>query len=161
MEVEDDLPTIDADPLKFKQVLLNLISNAAKFTDDGEITLRLYTRGKELLIEVEDNGVGIPEEKLESIFDAFTQVDDSYTRTKQGTGLGLALSKRFVELMRGELHVESTVGEGSRFTITLPTDGQTPQKAHAPQADSDARATTLTELSSSAELQALAPVDPR
>jgi DNA-binding response OmpR family regulator len=108
------------DPLKLKQVLLNLLSNAAKFTDAGEIVLTAESQVSTLVISIEDTGSGIPEDQLPFIFDKFRQVDGSSRRKIGGTGLGLAIVKEVVLLLGGTVNVTSTIGRGSKFTITLP-----------------------------------------
>ena len=117
---EQDI-AITADKTKFKQILYNLLANGVKFTNEGgRVTTKLEISGNLLLIRVIDNGVGISPEDQEMLFQAFTQVDTSKARAHEGTGLGLALTKRLVELHGGEIWVESTVGEGSTFSFTLP-----------------------------------------
>lgn len=108
------------DPLKLRQVLLNLLSNAAKFTDAGEIVLTAEPQSSTLVISVEDTGSGIPDDQLPFIFDKFRQVDGSSRRKIGGTGLGLAIVKEVVQLLGGVVTVTSTVGRGSKFTMTLP-----------------------------------------
>jgi PAS domain S-box-containing protein len=121
-----ELPPVSADARKIKQVLFNLLSNAAKFTPDGgSITLRAELIESTLsplcvAIAVQDTGIGIAPENLERIFGDFEQIDSSYARQQPGTGLGLALSRRLCELHGGNLTVESQVGKGSTFTLTLP-----------------------------------------
>jgi len=110
-----------ADADRLQQVVLNLLTNAVKFTDPGgRVQLSCDTRGGQVLIAVRDTGVGIPAEKLDAIFDPFVQVDTNYTRTREGIGLGLAISRDLARGMGGELTVESTVGFGSTFTLALP-----------------------------------------
>ncbi|GBF51500.1 PAS domain S-box protein [Leptospira ryugenii] len=118
--------SIYGDPIRLQQILINLLGNAVKFTNEGHINLSIshtvdIVEHKEmLLIEVEDTGIGIPESKLQSIFDSFTQVDNSNTRKFGGTGLGLTISKKLAELMSGKLSVESREGVGSKFKVILP-----------------------------------------
>jgi PAS domain S-box-containing protein len=110
-----------ADPDKLEQVLLNLISNAIKFTaPGGSVELDCRYRGEVVEISVRDTGTGIPEERLSQIFDPFVQVDSDLTRQRQGAGLGLAISRELARAMNGEITVESRVGAGSTFTLTLP-----------------------------------------
>ena len=115
--------TVLSDPTRLRQVVTNLISNAIKFTQEGEVKvlIRLTSEGdkRQLAIDVSDNGIGIPQDKLESIFDPFIQADTSITRAFGGTGLGLAISRRFVRLMGGDIVVQSRVGKGSVFTVTI------------------------------------------
>lgn len=108
------------DPLKLRQILLNLLSNAAKFTDAGEIVLTAEAQGSTLVISVEDTGAGIPEDQLPFIFDKFRQVDGSARRRVGGTGLGLAIVKEVVGILGGTLNATSTLGRGSKFTLALP-----------------------------------------
>ncbi len=122
-----DVPeTIIADPLRLKQVLMNLTSNALKFTDEGEIYLSVNTKsggtyddGLELLFCVRDTGIGINDNALKTLFDAFTQADGSTTRKYGGTGLGLGISKNLINLMGGNIWVESETGSGSSFFFTI------------------------------------------
>ena len=124
LKTDTALPeTIEADPGRIRQVLVNLIGNAVKFTNQGGITLSVDTRDCEgehcLHLCVADTGIGIPEEKQKSIFEAFTQADGSITRQYGGTGLGLTISNRLTELMGGRMWVESAPGDGARFHFTL------------------------------------------
>jgi CheY-like chemotaxis protein len=121
--VPDDLPTIIADQTRVRQIILNLISNAAKFTEQGSISLHAAVNPQEVLVSVSDTGIGIPEDKQESVFEEFTQVDASTTRRVGGTGLGLAITRRFVDMHGGRIWVESQLGIGSTFTFTLPLAG--------------------------------------
>ncbi|MBX3165941.1 MAG: sensor histidine kinase [Candidatus Eremiobacteraeota bacterium] len=111
---------IRQDRTKLKQVLFNLISNAAKFTKDGSIEVRAEVAGQTVLIQVSDTGIGMSEEQCSKIFDEFAQADESTTRKYGGTGLGLTIVKRFVELMGGSVTVTSQPGAGTTFAITLP-----------------------------------------
>lgn len=117
-------PVVQADWPHIRQVLTNLLANAVKFTEGGRIALRVLARettaGARLVFHVEDTGVGIPEEKLGVIFDAFAQAEDTVNRRFGGTGLGLAISRQLTELMGGTLSVRSRVGEGSCFSFDLP-----------------------------------------
>jgi PAS domain S-box-containing protein len=113
---------VTLDPQKFKQVLYNLLSNAVKFTDDGgsiEVTT-MPCDPSQLRLQVRDSGIGIKREDLEKLFVEFQQLDSSASRRHQGTGLGLALSKKIIELQRGTITVESEPGKGSTFTVLLP-----------------------------------------
>jgi signal transduction histidine kinase len=114
------------DPGKLRQILVNLLGNAVKFTDAGEVELRGWIELGVLYFQVSDTGPGIAPEYLERIFEPFTQVDSSHTRLKGGTGLGLPVSRRLARLLGGDLEVESTVGEGSRFTLSLPVLARDP-----------------------------------
>ncbi|TQV77055.1 hypothetical protein FLL45_03630 [Aliikangiella marina] len=110
------------DGLKIKQIFLNLLSNASKFTKNGEIVFSLRSDGKRFEFSVSDTGVGIPQSQLAYIFEPFTQVDGSQTRKYEGTGLGMAITKSFCELMGGEVNVVSQVGVGSKFEVSIPLD---------------------------------------
>jgi len=118
--VDARLGTIRGDPRKVKQVLLNLLSNALKFTPDGgQVSVHARVRDKAAEISVTDTGVGIAPEDQQAVFEEFRQVG-STSRKVEGTGLGLAISRKFVELHRGNLRVDSELGLGSTFTFTLP-----------------------------------------
>ena len=122
-EIEDALGTMTGDERKLKQILLNLLSNAIKFTPEGgTVTLAARLDSGTLRIAVRDTGVGISAEDQSVIFDEFRQVGTDYARKVEGTGLGLTLTRRFVELHGGDIGVESTPGEGSEFCITLPVE---------------------------------------
>ncbi|MBL8473761.1 MAG: response regulator [Rhodocyclaceae bacterium] len=119
-----DLPaTCLGDALRLRQVLVNLLGNAVKFTEHGEVRLYVSRVGNELLVAVEDSGIGLSAEQMERLFTVFEQADGSTTRRYGGTGLGLAISRRLVELMRGTIEVQSKLGEGSRFEVRLPLVG--------------------------------------
>jgi|GEM_PF-3137237 len=126
-QISEDIPLqLVADSLRLKQVLINLIGNAVKFTQEGEIVLsvcslknNLKEDGLFLSFEVSDTGIGIPQNKLHDLFQAFSQVDSSTTRKYGGSGLGLAISTRLVELMGGKLAVKSSLGKGTSFEFQL------------------------------------------
>jgi signal transduction histidine kinase len=120
VDVPADLPRGHGDERRLTQVLLNLVSNAIKFTDAGSISVRAQVEDSSFLVAVSDTGLGIAEEDRERIFEEFQQVDTSSTRRKGGTGLGLAITRRIVELHGGRIWVESTRGQGSTFAFTLP-----------------------------------------
>ncbi|HSH46450.1 MAG TPA: ATP-binding protein, partial [Longimicrobiales bacterium] len=121
LNVESDLPPLFTDRTKIKQILLNLLSNAIKFTADGSVCLTAASEPEDRVsIVVEDTGIGIKSEDLEKIFDDFRQVDQSPTREYGGTGLGLSITRKLIALLDGTIEVDSTYGEGSRFTISLP-----------------------------------------
>ncbi len=108
------------DPTRVRQILYNLLSNAVKFTDHGEIRVRATTHEGALVVEVSDTGPGIAADKLPTLFTKFTQADASTTRRYGGTGLGLSICRELATLMGGDITVESRVGEGSRFRVSLP-----------------------------------------
>lgn len=111
-----------SDRQRLQQILLNLLSNAHKFTQAGRVTLRADILKSQLRLVVEDTGVGMATESLERVFEAFYQVDSSYSRQYQGTGLGLAIVQSMVSLLKGEISVESQPGQGCRFTLLLPLE---------------------------------------
>lgn len=121
-EIDDDLPEIlNGDASRLNQILVNLVSNAIKFTDQGEICVKfLRTDDAKWGIEVEDTGRGIPESELPYIFDTFRQVEGATTRVHGGFGLGLAIVKQLVNLMSGDIKVESTLNQGTKFNVILP-----------------------------------------
>jgi signal transduction histidine kinase len=120
-ELDAGLGAIVGDERKVKQVLLNLLANAVKFTPaGGAVTLRARAAGDGVVIAVADTGVGIAPQDQGIIFEEFRQAESDYTRTQEGTGLGLALARRLVELHHGRIWVESEVGRGSTFRFTLP-----------------------------------------
>jgi signal transduction histidine kinase/CheY-like chemotaxis protein len=120
LEVPQELPPLYADPTRIRQVLLNLLNNAARFTERGGITVRAFARSDEVEVVVEDTGVGIPPDQLKDIFSEFYQIDGSLRRKYGGTGLGLAICREFVSLHGGRIWAESEVGKGSTFHFTLP-----------------------------------------
>src|SRR5687768_4897012 len=110
-----------ADPERLQQILLNLLTNAVKFTDrGGRVRLECEVSTESVVVRVADSGIGIPHDKLESVFDPFVQIDTRLTRPQEGVGLGLAISRDLARGMAGDLRVESTPGAGSTFTLTLP-----------------------------------------
>jgi len=119
-------PVIQTDPLRLQQILLNILGNANKFTLGGSISLsardELLAGRPVVAIAVVDTGIGIPPDKLETVFDAFTQVDNTATRRFGGTGLGLTISRRLCELLGGGIAVTSRLNVGSTFTVRLPAD---------------------------------------
>lgn len=141
--VASDLPTWRrGDPTRLRQVLVNLIGNAVKFTEKGEVAVTVRTDpssmdGELILFTVRDTGIGIPREKLISLFGTFTQVDSSTTRKYGGTGLGLAISKRLVEMMNGKVQVESLPGQGSTFSFRVRLPRGTPEPLTAARREED------------------------
>lgn len=133
--VADDAPNdLVGDPIRLQQVLLNLLGNAIKFTEFGEVSLRVTIDARSpganiMQFSVTDTGVGIQDAKLGAVFERFTQADSSTTRRFGGTGLGLTISKRIVELMGGRIWVESEIGKGSVFSFSIPLDISTSASA--------------------------------
>jgi signal transduction histidine kinase len=119
-EVAPDLPAARGDERKLTQVLLNLVGNAIKFTDAGEVAIKAFAANGSFTVAVRDTGPGIAEADQTKIFEEFQQADSSITRKKGGTGLGLAIAKRIIELHGGRLSVSSRPGQGSTFSFTLP-----------------------------------------
>jgi PAS domain S-box-containing protein len=123
---QDDIPAVlVGDPTRLRQILINLVGNAVKFTKEGEVSVRAQRQPRQgdivpIRFTVSDTGIGIPKEKHDQIFDAFSQADSSTTREFGGTGLGLSISTRMIRLMEGEIGLESTPGKGTTFTFTLP-----------------------------------------
>jgi GAF domain-containing protein/CheY-like chemotaxis protein len=124
--VPSDLPAVIGDSRRIRQVLLNLVSNASKFTDKGYIRVEAWVEGEFVTVSVADSGIGIPADRVARVFEAFTQVDASPSRRYGGTGLGLAISRSFVELHGGRMWVESEVGKGSTFFFAVPVQGPPP-----------------------------------
>ncbi|HHT9106116.1 MAG TPA: ammonium transporter [Candidatus Wujingus californicus] len=119
--LHEQIPPLTADKMKFKQIMFNLLSNAVKFTpENGRVTINVNLKDQHVQIAVNDTGIGIKSEDMDKIFDAFRQLDSSYARRYEGTGLGLTLTKRLVELHGGRIWVSSEYGKGSTFTFTLP-----------------------------------------
>ncbi|WDE03301.1 two-component sensor histidine kinase [Thalassomonas viridans] len=108
------------DKEKLEQTLLNLLSNACKFTENGQVTLTIYNDNQQIYFDILDTGIGLTKEQQKYIFDEFRQVDASQSRKFSGTGLGLAISKRFIEMMQGRITVVSELERGARFTVALP-----------------------------------------
>jgi two-component system sensor histidine kinase/response regulator len=131
---------IQGDPTRLRQVLMNLLGNAVKFTEKGEIVLTVIPLERQderksprsLQFSVRDTGIGVPADKIDTIFEKFTQADSSITRKYEGTGLGLSISKRLIELMGGRIWVESRPGEGSTFFFTIPWNAAPPEEDHEP-----------------------------
>lgn len=111
---------VRADETKLRQVLINLISNALKYTNDGRVEVDVIEKNGEVVFSIEDTGVGIPEDKYESVFEPFTQLDSSTTREWGGIGLGLSIVKKYVEMHGGRIWLESEVGRGTTFYFTIP-----------------------------------------
>jgi signal transduction histidine kinase/FixJ family two-component response regulator len=116
----DDLPAVRCDVDRVRQILTNLIGNAIKFTETGQVQVSGEARGDLVAVHVTDTGVGIPDSAKAKVFEEFFQVDQSMARRQGGTGLGLAIASRLARLMGGEITFDSVVGSGSRFTLTLP-----------------------------------------
>lgn len=120
IDLAPNLPSIDMDKTRTRQVLLNLLSNAHRFTETGAVMLKVWSNDQTVLFSVTDTGRGIPADKHTQIFEEFYQIDSSLSRKHGGAGLGLAISKRFVETQQGRIWVESDIGQGATFTFSLP-----------------------------------------
>jgi len=121
LSVDEQIGETVADERKVRQILLNLLSNAVKFTPDGgKIDVRAIQSQDKVEISVSDTGIGIAQEDQDAIFEEFRQVGSDYARKREGTGLGLTLARKFVELHGGRIWVRSEIGRGSTFTFTLP-----------------------------------------
>lgn len=126
---DDDLPPVDADHRAIRQMILNLVSNAIKFTDEnGAIRVKITRRNAHICVSVQDNGVGIPADALPRIGQPFEQVSDTRNRNYEGTGLGLALTKSFAEMHGGRLTIASQEGKGTKVSFFLPVAKETPEK---------------------------------
>ena len=121
-DVDHDLPEITTDETKLEEILQNLIGNAFKFTPKGQIKLRVKNRPEKSCIEfcVADSGIGIDPQDMARIFNAFEQIREAHTGEFNGVGLGLSIVKNYLDLMNGDIRVESRPGEGSTFTFTVP-----------------------------------------
>jgi len=137
-EVPQGLPRLYVDPTRIRQVLINLLSNAARFTDEGSITVKVTRDSGALVFAVNDTGVGIPPDDLPRMFEEFHQLDAGLRRRHGGVGLGLAISRRFVEMHGGRIWVESQVGAGSTFSFTIPLPGH-PTSLPSPSIQSEVR----------------------
>ena len=138
LEVEPDLPTLETDRMRVKQVVLNLLSNAVKFTPAGEVRVTARAASGGVEVAVADTGIGIAPHDLDAIWDDFRQVDQSSTREYGGTGLGLSIVRKLLALLGGSVRVESEVGRGSVFTVTLPL-----RTSALPEGEEAARAVNL------------------
>lgn len=138
VNLDPNVPLVRADPTKVRQILLNLLSNAAKFTEQGSITLQTQIERtnsyEEILVGVADTGIGIAEEDQSKLFEPFSQVDASPTRKTGGTGLGLSISRYLVEMHGGRVGLKSELGKGSTFYFTIPVPGSNPEPPKVPGA---------------------------
>jgi signal transduction histidine kinase len=118
--LSDGMPNGKGDEQRISQVILNLVGNAIKFTDQGSVKISAKMENKDFIVTVSDTGPGLSEGDQQTIFEEFKQADGSSTRKKGGTGLGLSISKKIIEMHKGSIGVESTLGEGSTFWFSLP-----------------------------------------
>lgn len=119
-DIPEDLPSLCSDEVRVVQILQNLLANAVKFTDRGSVIVAAESDGEQVSIRVMDTGIGIAQEALGFIFDEFRQVDESSSRRHEGTGLGLAIARKAARMLGGDIEVQSVLGEGSTFILTLP-----------------------------------------
>ncbi|MCB1803552.1 MAG: hypothetical protein KDI82_17825, partial [Gammaproteobacteria bacterium] len=126
MEIHQDVPChFQSDPTRLRQILINLIGNAIKFTESGSISVRASSNGDTLLVDVVDTGIGVSPDEVSRIFDPFAQGNSATNRKYGGTGLGLSLSQRLADALNGKLELHASVpGEGSTFRLTLPLDAK-------------------------------------
>lgn len=147
LDIDPSVPALlSGDGPRLRQILLNLIGNAVKFTEHGSVRVRLSAKGAELFVEVADTGIGIAEDQHEAIFEAFRQADGSVTRKYGGTGLGLAISARLARLMGGGIQVRSALGQGSTFLLSVllqPAEQATPVPAHTAPAPASSPSSRL------------------
>ena len=140
LQIEKELPLIEGDPEKIRQILINLLNNAIKFTGiSGQITLKasswtqptptgLNPDSSYIKVAIQDNGIGIKQENLQKLFGEFVQLDTSASRKYGGTGLGLSITRHLVEMHHGKIEVESSLGEGSTFSFFIPVAKPREQK---------------------------------
>ena len=126
-EVAGDLPPVFCDPTRIREVLLNLLGNAGRFTEHGGVLVRVWQEQGDLLVSVRDTGPGIAPAEIDKLFQPFQQLDGSIRQRFGGSGLGLSISKRFIELHGGKIWVESRTGAGTTFCFRLPIDLQPPR----------------------------------
>jgi signal transduction histidine kinase len=131
--LDSDIPALATDALKLEEILQNLVGNSIKFTPAGRVEIQVRNLGQQSRVEfsIADTGIGIAEDELEKIFNAFEQGKDAHTGNLEGVGLGLSIVKKYLQLMRGEIRVTSRVGEGSTFTFTIPYNLDDAAKAAA------------------------------
>ena len=129
LDMPREVGTISSDRRRVEQVFINILSNAIKFTEQGEVRVAGVLTGSEVEIQVRDTGIGIRPEDLAKLFRPFHQLDTGLTRKYEGTGLGLSISKRLIELLGGRIRVESELGKGSMFAFSLPLEGGAPEKS--------------------------------
>lgn len=147
---------MDIDPDQLTQIYTNLVSNALKYTKSGgNIVIRTSSREQELVLEIQDSGIGIPKADLPNIFDRFYQVDGSNTRSGEGTGIGLAHTQELVKLLEGRIEVQSKVGEGSTFTLFLPIRNTAPEETLVAPVESTRKEITMADAPTPEEKQNL------
>lgn len=143
VSIEENLPEIQIDRTRIRQVIINLINNAHRFTSSGSVSFSVYANEKDVVFKVADTGIGIQQDQIHLIFDEFFQVDYSLSRSNGGAGLGLAITRRFIEAHHGHLQVESEEGCGSIFTFTLPLPKPMPNLPRPVQQSSEITQETI------------------
>jgi PAS domain S-box-containing protein len=143
VEVADGVGAMHSDLTRFRQILLNLLSNASKFTERGTITVGIERQGHEVVVRVTDSGIGMTPEQLGRLFEAFAQAEASTSKKYGGTGLGLAITRRFCQLMGGDVTASSDPGRGSTFTVRLPADASQPVAERPTEAGDGSAGTVL------------------
>lgn len=128
--IPENCPPVKADENRMQQIMQNLIGNAIKFTDKGKVEISAKPEGEYLKVSISDTGIGIPEDKLDVIFESFQQADGSISRKYSGTGLGLTITRELIELHKGQIQVESILGSGSIFSFTIPLSREATQPIH-------------------------------
>jgi signal transduction histidine kinase len=131
-ELSPEVGEITSDQRRVEQILLNLLGNAVKFTDQGEVVVQCRLDDEWIVTTVRDTGIGIDPKFRQSIFEPFRQADTGLARKREGTGLGLSICKRLVELLRGSISVESALDQGSTFTVRLPLAWDKTHEEHSP-----------------------------
>lgn len=121
--ITDDIPTVLADENRLQQIIYNLVGNSIKFTEEGSVEISAEKKNGEVKIDITDTGIGIPQDKFDTIFKSFEQIDGSLTREYGGAGLGLAITKQLIHLHKGDISLSSTIGKGSTFSFTLQASG--------------------------------------
>jgi signal transduction histidine kinase len=124
VKIDPHIGMVNSDCRRVEQILLNLISNAVKFTEKGFIDVECVSAESKIVLSVRDTGIGIKEEDMDKLFKAFQQIESGLTRKYDGTGLGLSISKKLAEMLGGKITVESVWGKGSTFSFVLPKEGE-------------------------------------
>ncbi|VAW34323.1 hypothetical protein MNBD_CHLOROFLEXI01-4538, partial [hydrothermal vent metagenome] len=120
LDIDEEIKPIQADRTRLRQIIWNILGNAIKFTEKGSVTISLQAQSNHLLCSVRDTGIGIKEEQTAAVFEHFRQIDGGLDRTAGGTGLGMPITRKLVELHGGEIWIESVYGQGSTFLFTIP-----------------------------------------
>lgn len=127
LKTDNQIPMVYSDEEKLYHVFQNIVGNAIKFTDEGQVALHVELEDQTVLVHVIDTGIGIPDDQLEKVFDEFVQVDGSFSRKFQGSGLGLAIARKLMHLLGGKINISSELGKGSVFTVFIPVNPELPE----------------------------------